>query len=162
MTGGCCHSARLHRPRPALTGGSFVFQNKTTACQGKLLKIKARQHLIQGAAFSQNGSLPCCPRKRITWSGGSSPGTNARSLLGRGNVHSSGDSCNNEETLGRRRFPLQTAQFVCGSLLSLPESLLSLPESCIIEYEIFSLINRFPTTIRPRCVVIPQTHSPLI
>lgn len=156
MTGGCRQSARLHRPRPALTGGRFVFQNKTTACQGKLLTIKARQHLIQGAACSQSGSLPCCPRKRITRSGGSSPGTNARSLLGRGNAHSNGDSCNNEETLGRRGFPLQTARFVCGSLLSLPAP-------CIIEYhEILRLTHLPPITLRPHCVGTSQTHSPLI
>lgn len=160
MTGGCRHSARLHGPRPALTGGRFVFQNRTTACQGKLLTIKARQHLIQGAACPQSGSLPCCPRKRITRSGGSSPGTNARSLLGRGNAHSNGDSCNNAETLGRRGFPLQTARFVCGSL---PRYCPFLNRVVIIEYEeILSLMKYFSITSRPLCVVIPPTHSPLI
>lgn len=66
-------------------------------------------------------------------------------------THSNGDSCNNEETLGRRGFPLQTARFVYGSLFSLPES-------CIIAYEeILSLDKHFLVTSRPRCVVIPRS-----
>lgn len=155
MTGGSRQSARLHGPRPALTGGRFVFQNKITACQGKLLTIKARRHLIQAAACPQSGILPCRPRKKITRFGGSSPGTNARSLLGRSNAHSNGDSCNNEETLGRRGFPLQTARFVYGSLLSLSEP-------CIIEYyETLRLTHHLLITLRPHCVVTSQTHIPL-
>lgn len=54
-------SSGSHKPRPAVNGGRFVFQNKTAACQGKLLTIKARRRLIQGAALSskrQSGLLP--------------------------------------------------------------------------------------------------------